>query len=344
MTLPIVVVIDDGNGYRSVYAHFGRIVVENGDRDRAGDLLGYEGATGRASGCHLHYGLFSPVETARFGFRPDVVERMKLPTAEIARAFLVPEARHQRAQDPKPGERGPGLRPRPERAPTPVPVRAPPACLIGRPMTDRPAGLDDLLASLDEPGALTSLPCTRHSGRPHRSRRGGHGSICGTYRYRYASGARASGRPGADGAPGGLTLYVGGIAVEPWADRLPNRLRQAASACAGRTTSIEACSTDRRLGVRIDGHLLDWSADQQRPDHLTGTGNARATRLTRPDGGMLGMAASVDREIAMTWEEADRKSKPVLTGPLCHGTTFDTQQGRMDSKWGWPRTSCPQDL
>ena len=26
-TLPIVVVIDDGNGYRSVYAHFGKIVL-----------------------------------------------------------------------------------------------------------------------------------------------------------------------------------------------------------------------------------------------------------------------------------------------------------------------------
>ena len=63
MTLPIVVVIDDGNGYRSIYAHFSKVVVKRGRRVKAGQLLGYEGQTGRASGCHLHYGLFSPPET-----------------------------------------------------------------------------------------------------------------------------------------------------------------------------------------------------------------------------------------------------------------------------------------
>ncbi len=83
--LPIVVVIDDGNGYRSMYAHFGRIVVKRGQVVHAGQLLGYEGATGHASGCHLHYGLFSPLETATFRLRRDVAKRMKLPAAEIAR-------------------------------------------------------------------------------------------------------------------------------------------------------------------------------------------------------------------------------------------------------------------
>ncbi|HET7473227.1 MAG TPA: M23 family metallopeptidase, partial [Candidatus Limnocylindrales bacterium] len=46
--LPIVVVIDDGNGYRSVYAHFREIRVKVGQRVRAGQLLGFEGATGHA--------------------------------------------------------------------------------------------------------------------------------------------------------------------------------------------------------------------------------------------------------------------------------------------------------
>ncbi len=84
-TLPIVVVIDDGNGYRSVYAHFGKVVVRTGQTVKAGSLLGYEGRTGHATGCHLHYGLFSPFERAVFTLDPGVVKRMKLPTAEIAR-------------------------------------------------------------------------------------------------------------------------------------------------------------------------------------------------------------------------------------------------------------------
>jgi murein DD-endopeptidase MepM/ murein hydrolase activator NlpD len=84
-SLPIVVVIDDGNGYRSMYAHLSRATVKRGQRVHAGQLIGYEGATGHASGCHLHYGLFSPRETATFKIRADVVRRMLLPAREIAR-------------------------------------------------------------------------------------------------------------------------------------------------------------------------------------------------------------------------------------------------------------------
>jgi murein DD-endopeptidase MepM/ murein hydrolase activator NlpD len=56
-TLPIVIVIDDGNGYRSVYAHEEALKVKAGDVVHAGETIGYEGATGHATGCHLHYGL-----------------------------------------------------------------------------------------------------------------------------------------------------------------------------------------------------------------------------------------------------------------------------------------------
>lgn len=54
---PIVVVIDDGNGYRSVYVHLGRASVQAGDHVTAGQRIGREGDTGHATGCHLHYGL-----------------------------------------------------------------------------------------------------------------------------------------------------------------------------------------------------------------------------------------------------------------------------------------------
>ena len=83
--LPIVLVTDDGNGYRSVYAHFARLVVHVGQRVHAGQLVGYEGRTGHASGCHVHYGLFSPLETARFGLRADIAKRLHAPRFEIAR-------------------------------------------------------------------------------------------------------------------------------------------------------------------------------------------------------------------------------------------------------------------
>lgn len=102
-TLPIMVVIDDGNTYRSMYAHFGRIVVHSGQLVRAGQLLGYEGATGHATGCHLHYGLYSPLESAKFGLERGVAQRMKLPKAEIARIdplLVLPERKTSKPATP----------------------------------------------------------------------------------------------------------------------------------------------------------------------------------------------------------------------------------------------------
>jgi hypothetical protein len=48
-------------------------------------MIGHEGATGHASGCHVHYGLFSPLETRRFGVRADLLKNLKLPRFVIAR-------------------------------------------------------------------------------------------------------------------------------------------------------------------------------------------------------------------------------------------------------------------
>jgi len=103
-TLPIVVVIDDGNGYRSMYAHFEKVVVKRGQRVRAGDFLGYEGRTGNASGCHLHYGLFSPYERGEIQIERGVAKRMKLPRAEILRVdpLLVLPPRQKPAAKPVP--------------------------------------------------------------------------------------------------------------------------------------------------------------------------------------------------------------------------------------------------
>lgn len=84
-SLPIVVLIDDGDGYRSIYAHEYKVIVKPGDYVTAGQVIGYEGATGNASGCHVHFGLFKVAETATFQLDPGVVSRNLLPAYETAR-------------------------------------------------------------------------------------------------------------------------------------------------------------------------------------------------------------------------------------------------------------------
>ena len=84
-SLPIVVVIDDGDGYRSIYAHEAWVSVVPGQAVKAGDMIGSEGMTGNATGCHVHFGLFSPFEARTFALDPGIVERDSLPPLEIAR-------------------------------------------------------------------------------------------------------------------------------------------------------------------------------------------------------------------------------------------------------------------
>ncbi len=51
------VVIDHGHGLNSVYIHMSEIDVEEGQRVEQGELVGRVGASGRATGPHLHWSL-----------------------------------------------------------------------------------------------------------------------------------------------------------------------------------------------------------------------------------------------------------------------------------------------
>ena len=51
----VLVVIDHGNGYESYYGHLSKLLVSEGQRVSAGDVIALSGNTGLSTGPHLHF-------------------------------------------------------------------------------------------------------------------------------------------------------------------------------------------------------------------------------------------------------------------------------------------------
>ena len=53
-----MVLIDHGNGWTTLYSHLNKYNVQNGTQVKTGQVIGFMGRSGRASGVHIHFEIY----------------------------------------------------------------------------------------------------------------------------------------------------------------------------------------------------------------------------------------------------------------------------------------------
>lgn len=78
----IVIVIDHGYGFQTLYAHLSKRLVKAGDKVKRGEIIGYLGNTGPSTGPHLHYEVMrngkkvNPINYIYSGFSNDEFQEL----------------------------------------------------------------------------------------------------------------------------------------------------------------------------------------------------------------------------------------------------------------------------